>query len=202
MKTCAFFGRRRFVLLDYDILCDVVERLINDFGITEFLVGTHGYFDEIAFGACLRMKKKYPNIEINKVITSPRYPDKHCEGGIAGDNYHPDYNFISYPVEDLYFKVRIIETNKYMIKNSDIIVAYADELDHVSGATRAVKFARLRNKYVINLINNDKTIAEYQLDMVKKEINILNNPPKISAELEARTRPIIEQYAKRKKVKF
>ena len=94
----------------------IIERLILD-GYTTFYDGDIGAFDKICSKIIFEMKKKYEYIKIFKILTY----------------YHENKNFeISsrydgsiYPeLENVYYKKIILEKNKWIIDNSDILICH------------------------------------------------------------------------------
>ena len=144
-KVCAFFGHSMFVKcrLDFNKLKKIIKDLILS-NFSTFLVGTHGEFDEMCLKACLELKEIFPNIKILKVYANISSLTK-------VDNIDRKFEIVSYLVEDLYFKRRITQTNKYMVDDADIIVCYVDKTISKSGALSAVKYALKQNKTIVNL---------------------------------------------------
>lgn len=142
-KICCFAGHRfswRNGDIDQKVL-ETVEKLILD-GFNVFYDGNHGDFDETCSWAVEKLKNKYPNVKLILVITHYRYKKenfilpKRYDGSI-----YPD-------LENVYPKRKIIERNKWMVDNCDVLVArVTDELS--VGAYKTVKYAQKKNKRII-----------------------------------------------------
>lgn len=147
--TCCFLGHR---LLYCDIssrLYDYIEYLIK-IGYTKFLMTTHGDFSNLALSQCKFLKKKYNNIEIIVVITSLSNLKKDKNGFSNLNNYN-DVQTKFYEIENIYFKQQIIESNKNMVEESDLVVSYFNPKIIKSGAKLAINYAKKLNKPIINL---------------------------------------------------
>lgn len=144
-KVCAFFGHSMFVFcrLNYDKLKNTIEKHILS-GFSTFLIGCYGEFDKMSLRACLDLKDKYPEIKICKVYANISKLMK--EKGI-----NTKIEYISYPVEHFHYKNRIIQTNKIMVNNADLIICYDDIEITNSGAFKAINYAYKQNKKVVNL---------------------------------------------------
>ena len=66
-KICAFFGHRNIPDGLEPRLRNLVERAINEYGITEFWDGWYGGFDELAADVVISLKCKYPHIRLKRV---------------------------------------------------------------------------------------------------------------------------------------
>lgn len=162
-KSIVFFGHAFIYQKDKvkTRLYEVVEKYVN-LGYKNFLIGKYGDFDDISLNVCREVRKKYRDIKITVVVTSYAIFNKktvidHVENFedefivySRADKYS-DVETTSYFIEDLHFKRRIIETNRYMVENSDVIICYIDEQKTKSGAKKAVNYATKLGKVVINI---------------------------------------------------
>ena len=149
MKTCAFFGHRK-VFSFYEIenkLINTVEKLIEE-GCVRFLVGDHGEFDNLALNVCLKLKKKFSNIKIEKVATSLNFNKPKDEECCVAE-----YDTIIYDIETVYFKRRIETSNRHVIDESDVVVCYIRDKEYCNGAVNAVKYADKSGEKIINILN-------------------------------------------------
>ena len=144
-KVCAFIGHSMFVRckLSLEVLKNTIENLVN-IGVETFLIGSHGEFDEICLEVCCSIKDKYPYINIYKVCTNLYTIMKE-------KNYNKKVEIISYPIENFHYKQQITKSNEMMIDRANYIVCYVDETTFNSGALKSFKYAKKKNKQIINL---------------------------------------------------
>ncbi len=146
-KTCALFGHRKYVRLDQNELYMAVLELVKS-GVSTFYVGTHGDFDALAYSTLVKIKRQF-DIKIFLVFTNAQIFK--TDNGVKINDIYPDAECISFEVEQLHFKQRIIETNKYIVNKSDIVLCYVNLNEITSGARRAILYAMHKNLPVINL---------------------------------------------------
>ena len=136
-KTCAFLGN------DYDkilgrksghntppnlkerIKAEIINLIENE-DVTEFLVGELGGYEIDAYDTVLEVQKEYPSIQIILVIS--KITDLH-EVGAPKDTYIPErrsFDDFIFPskCELGYKKLGIVYRNRYIIENTDFIIAY------------------------------------------------------------------------------
>jgi len=144
-KVCAFIGHSMFVKcrLSVEELKNTIEKLIQN-GVNTFLIGTHGEFDEICLEICCSLKNKYTDIKICKVCTNLHTIMKE-------NNYNEKIEIISYPIENFHYKQRITKSNEMMINSANYIISYVNETTFNSGALKSLKYAKKKNKHIINL---------------------------------------------------
>ena len=131
-KTCFFIGNRRVPSDIREQLTETVEKHIIEFGVTMFIVGHYGGFDSLAIGVLKDVKKQYPYIKL--YLLAPYALDKHI-GAPEG------FDGILYP-EGLEFvpkRYAIVQANRYMIKNSDYLIAYCH---YIGNTHNFVEYAR------------------------------------------------------------
>ena len=136
-KTCAFLGN------DYDTILGrrcghntpsglkeriraEIIKLIKDEDVTEFLVGELGGYEIDAYDTVLEVQKEYPSIQIILVIS--KITDLH-EVGAPKDIYIPErrsFDDFIFPskCELGYKKLGIVYRNRYIIENTNFIIAY------------------------------------------------------------------------------
>ena len=61
-KSCFFIGHRETPEKLLPILQNAVNRHIEDYGVTEFIVGHYGEFDYLASKAVIEAKRVHPEI--------------------------------------------------------------------------------------------------------------------------------------------
>jgi uncharacterized phage-like protein YoqJ len=141
-KSCCFAGHRdefRNIGIK-NKLKDRIEKLIKE-GYTIFYNGYHGYFDKLSAQVVFELKEKYPQIKLIKVLSYLITDNKKVSANECFDSsIYPN-------LEKIYFKKRIIECNKWMINNSDIIICHITNTYH-SGAYQTLLYARHKNKHI------------------------------------------------------
>ena len=136
-----------------DAIFNVVKDLI-DKGYDSFIMGEHGDYDRMALSACRRVKRIYPYIKIEVVVTNLNKlnGDKNC---LISMSKNTNELFVVYDIESEHYKRKIIVSNQKMIDDSNFVIAYVDVLRKSGGAIRSWKYALKRNKEIINLYKNN-----------------------------------------------
>ncbi len=69
-KRCCFAGHAKIGYSDeiYSELVELIEKLIIQKGVTEFMVGNYGNFDALSARAVRCLKEKYSHIRLSLVI--------------------------------------------------------------------------------------------------------------------------------------
>ena len=118
MRKTAFIGHR-LVLKEgvFELLLSETEKQIKA-GCLAFTMGTHGEFDRLALSACRVLRKRYPEIRIEVVLTSP---------ASAKSGRYDDVDTVLFDIEELYYKRRIAWSNRRMIDGCDALICYVDE---------------------------------------------------------------------------
>ena len=147
IKQVAFIGHRNIDNYKnvYARLQKIVLSLIKK-GYYSFTMGTHGDFDRMALSICREFKKEYKiNIEVVLTSLASIKKDKYS-------NYVPysDVNTIIYNIEDKHFKQKIIESNKQMLDNCNIVICYVNS-KLKGGAKIALNYAKKKSLEIINL---------------------------------------------------
>ena len=144
-KVCTFIGHSMFVKcrLSMEELKNTIENLINN-GVKTFLIGSHGEFDEMCLDVCCSLKNEYKNIKIFKVCTN-------LQTIMKENNYNENIEIISYPIENFHYKQQITKSNEMMIDSANLIISYVNEMNFNSGALKSLKYAKKKNKNIINL---------------------------------------------------
>ena len=116
---CFFIGHRDAEAGLMPQIEAAVHRHIAEYGVTEFVVGQYGAFDRMAARAVINAKRHYSNITLS--ILLPYHPSERSVNAPAG------YDDIFYPpgMENVPRKLAIIRANRYMVDNSDFLIAYA-----------------------------------------------------------------------------
>ena len=136
MKSCFFIGHREATEELIPQLTNIITELIAD-GITEFVVGSYGGFDRVAASALRKTKATHPNIILT--LLTPYHP---ADRPIALPR---DFDGSFYPpgMEAVPRRLAILQANRYMAENCDVLVAYA--WHPASNAKELVDFARKKS---------------------------------------------------------
>ena len=123
-----------------------VHRHIAEYGVTEFVVGQYGAFDRMAARAVINAKRHYPNITLS--ILLPYHPSERSVN--APDGY--DDTFYPPGMENVPRKLAIARANKYMVDNSDFLIAYV--CHPASNAQNLLEYAQARERKGLIRIEN------------------------------------------------
>ena len=161
MKNCALFGHRR--VYNYEIVAQKLQSVLTELiqqGVENFYVGNKGVFDGLALSVLRNLKKQYVFIKINLVFVGEEALRNRdwMEYKIANMK---DVEFLSYPVEDVYFKKRITVSNQMMVDECDVVVCFYDVTSISHGVKNVWKYALKKNKKLINLFT-DKQYIEWK----------------------------------------
>ena len=141
-KTCFFIGNRHAPSNIKEQLAEVIEKHITEYGVTSFTVGHYGNFDSMVIGVLREVKKRHTDIELYLLSPYALTQKTEVPNGFDGTLY-PD------GLERVPLKVAIPQANRYMVQNSDYLIAYS----HYIGNTRnIVEYAqRLEKKGLIKV---------------------------------------------------
>ena len=150
-KVCSFFGHREIKGKENvtEKVVEIVERLIGK-GVTVFLFGGFGEFDELCHKAVSFVKERYPSIKRVYCLSEEKYVK-----GRKRPKYLKvqDYEELIYlPLSFNYWYTRIYYRNCEMIEKSDYVIFYADNRKD-SGAYKALQYAMKRKKEYINVFS-------------------------------------------------
>ena len=127
-------------------LREVLERLVEEQGVMEFLTGGMGEFDELFTRTVRSMKQNDPRLRL--VLVSPYLTQK-----IATEKawYERQYDEILIPAEldGVHPKAAITLRNHWMVDHSDFVIA-ALRRDY-GGAADAVRYAKMQRTEIIEL---------------------------------------------------
>ena len=156
MRTCFFIGHRDAPDSLLPALSDAVEKRITEHGVDQFVVGAYGRFDSLAAQAVRRAKKQHPDILL--FYLRPYHPSErpHSPTGFDGSFYPPG-------METVPRKAAIVRANRYMVDNSQFLIAYARY--SVSNAWELTEYARKRERrgliHVENLAQGSELAATF-----------------------------------------
>ena len=117
----SFIGHREvdnFVLVEEQIY-SIVQELITTKEYVEFYVGRHGEFDILVASVIKRAKREIDENNSSLILVIP-YPVAEME------TYEDYYDEVKYPKElyKIHYKSSITKRNEWLVKNSDMLVAY------------------------------------------------------------------------------
>ncbi len=146
MKRCFFIGHRDAPDNIFRAICGVVEHHITNYGVTDFLVGHYGYFDQMAAKAVVAAKGKYSDITLTLLL--PYYsPTLSFESELRFDRtLYPDV------MDGVPHRAAIIRANMYAIDHSDHLIAYARYA--ASNTRKLYEYAQRRAKKGLLHITN------------------------------------------------
>ena len=144
--TVSLFGHREvsdLILLEKRLI-PLLKNILDEQQYTSFLIGRNGEFDTHSASIIKQIGKNIEkeSYDINLVLPY-RVADIDC--------YEKYYDSIIIPdtLHKVHFKAAITLRNKWMIENSDLIIAYVEH--NTGGAYNALKYAKKLGKTVINL---------------------------------------------------
>ena len=140
--TCTFFGHRDTPMGIRERLRAALIELIDE-GVDEFLVGTEGGFDGMAYSVLCELKSSYPQISVSRVLAY--LPTKKEEGTCFNENdtIYPE------GLESVPRRFAISKRNEWLVKSCDIAVCYIERSQ--GGAAKFASLAKKKGKRVINL---------------------------------------------------
>lgn len=144
-KTCFFIGHRDAPKSLAPELDALVERHITEYSVVEFVVGRYGLFDALAASAVMGAKKRHPDVRL--IYLRPYHPaerTKETPCGFDGSFYPPG-------MENVPKKLAIVRANRYMVDNSDFLIAY---VRHPGNARGLVEYARSREHRGLIQVSN------------------------------------------------
>ena len=135
-KSCFFIGHRETPDTVLPLLQETVNKHIECYDVTEFVVGHYGNFDYLAAKAVIAAKQLHPEISLSLLI--PYHPAERPIKKTKGfDNtYYPP------GMEDVPRKLAIVRANRYMVDHTDFLIAYA--WHPASNARDLLEYARKR----------------------------------------------------------
>ena len=140
---CSFFGHKDAPRSLYPKLKECIENLIVVHSVECFIVGNQGEFDKMALQALRELKNIYPHICYNVVLA---YMPAHKQ---AYELYDSSETFLPEGIETVPKRFAISWRNRWMVRESDIIVCYITH--EWGGAVQFVAYGKRQKKKVINL---------------------------------------------------
>lgn len=117
-------------------LTQTIQALINE-GADCFYLGNYGAFDRMSAWVLGSFKKKYPHI---RVVLALAYRAQEYDAYL--------YDEVIYPLSDNHSrKYNIIRCNEWMVRQSDVIVAYV--LYSWGGAAKTLDYAQTKKRRIL-----------------------------------------------------
>ena len=118
MKSCFFIGHREASDELLPALKSAIEQHIEEYGVTEFIVGGYGGFDRLATVALIAAKQKHPEITLLRL--TPYHPVERQV--VLPENFDGIY----YPdgMEKVPRRLAIARANRYVIDRVDYLIVY------------------------------------------------------------------------------
>ena len=143
-STAVFIGNRDCYGVDNNSIREAIIYAINS-GITTFLNGGQGYFDEICATIVHKLKQEYSNIK--NVLVIPYRNFKIFNKDI--------FDKIIYPFDELEesylsYRAAIPERNRIIVSWSSMAISY---VYRNGGASRTLDLARKNNLEIIDLLS-------------------------------------------------
>jgi len=137
-KRCFFIGHKEATQEILPELERAVMTHIEEYGVTEFLVGRYGGFDRLAAKVVIAAKQRYPSIHLTMLL--PYHP---CECSVQ---IPKGFNDSWYPSEQEFVPRRaaIVRANQYAVDHSDYLIAYVWHA--ASNARNLLEYAEKRQK--------------------------------------------------------
>lgn len=162
MSTCFFIGHRDTPDSLLPALSAAVEKRIIEHGVDQFVVGAYGKFDSLAAQAVRRAKKQHPDILL--FYLRPYHP---VERPFTPSGY--DSSFYPPGMETVPRKLAIVRANRYMVDNSQFLIAYARY--SASNAWKLTEYARKREKKGLLHVENLAQRANFSLHFASDTVD-------------------------------
>lgn len=135
-KSCFFIGHREASSELLPLLNEAIEAHITQYGVTNFIAGHYGGFDQLAAKAVIAAKKCHPKITLSLLL--PYHPAERSIKLPAGfdDMIYPD------GLETVPRKYAIVRANRHIIEHVDYLISYV--WHPASNARNLLEFAQRR----------------------------------------------------------
>lgn len=144
--TCCGFGHRMLLMDIEKPLREVLERLVEERGVTVFYTGGMGEFDDLFARTVRSMERECPSLRL--VLVLPYLTERL---NLDKAFYEVFYDEILIPAEldGVHPKAAIGQRNRWMVDHSDIVVAALHR--DFGGAAEAVRYAEKVGKEVMRI---------------------------------------------------
>jgi len=143
VKSCFFIGHREASSEVLPALAEAIEQHIVEYGVTEFIVGNYGGFDQMVAKTVIAAKERYPEITLSLLI--PYHP---AERPIKPP---PGFDNTFYPpgMEKVPHRLAIVRANRFVVDHVDYLIAYV--WHPASNARDLMEYAQKKGILTINL---------------------------------------------------
>lgn len=145
MYTCFFIGHRDAPSSLQEKLDETVEYLWKICGVTQFVVGHHGNFDNMAISAVNKAKLRNPDWDAYLLLATYTPHGNVYLPGMFDNFYLPE------GVETVHPRYAIEKANRMMLKESDFLVAYVNR--DGGNAAKILRSAKRQVKDGLHIIN-------------------------------------------------
>ena len=135
-KTCFLIGNRHASRIIKEQLSETIKKHIIDYGVNIFTVGHYGSFDSLAKEVLREIKESYSDIELYLLAPYAFNQEIETPKGFDGTIYPEG-------MEKVPKQFVIIQANRYMIKNSDYLIAYCR---YIGNTRNFVEYAKRQEK--------------------------------------------------------
>ena len=144
-KACCGFGHRN-VFDNTNVELDNAINTAIQQGCTVFYTGAMGEFDSLFSTAVRKAKRTYPHIKL--ICVKPYFTN---DINTDRDYYTVMYDDVIIPDElaGVHYKAAIKARNRWMIDNSDIVIAYT--IWDYGGTYEAQRYAEKKSKSIITI---------------------------------------------------
>ena len=148
MKSCFFIGHREASDELLPALKSAIEQHIEEYGVTEFIVGGYGGFDRLATVALIAAKQKHPEITLLRL--TPYHPAERQV--VLPENFDGIY----YPdgMEKVPRRLAITRANRNVIEHVGYLIAYVQHPG--SNAYELVEYAGKRGIRITKIKTDDR----------------------------------------------
>lgn len=151
-KTCCFTGHRNIPQEEKEAMTSRLEEIIARLfqaGITRFVAGGAMGFDTLAAQAVLRLRQKYPEIQLLLALPCRSQTRGWSAEHIAQyEAIKAQANDVVYTAQD-YSRGCMQKRNRYMVDNSSVCVCYCTR--GKGGTAYTVRYAEKKGLPVINI---------------------------------------------------
>lgn len=118
-------------------LTEVIEQHITDYGVTTFIVGKYGSFDQHAKGVLREAKLHHPEIELLLLAPYALIQPVDTPEGFDGTLFPEGLETVPKPL-------LIVQANKFMVERSEYLIAYCR--NPAGNTQKIVDYAKRREK--------------------------------------------------------
>lgn len=142
MQSCFFIGHADAPESIKPALKEAVKKCIEEYGVSEFIVGHYGCFDRMAAGVVKETQKDYPDIQLQLLLL---YISQKMNDMLK------EYDGFIYPEgpETVPKRYAILRANQWTVKKCDVVIVY---LNHTFGGDyKTYSHVKKSNKTMIHL---------------------------------------------------